>query len=101
MFRENLQFHKTLFAACGNSTLTEVIEQLQFKTHAIRSYSIGNPQLLATVCAQHQRMIDLLQGIERDEFVELLGKHIQPAKQAYLDQSRHKTSGPLAAATSR
>jgi DNA-binding GntR family transcriptional regulator len=101
VFRENLRFHNTLFAACGNSTLTEVIEQLQFKTHAIRSYSIGNPQLLATVCAQHQRMIDLLQGIERDEFVELLGKHIQPAKQAYLEQSRHKTSGALAAASSR
>jgi DNA-binding GntR family transcriptional regulator len=101
VFRENLQFHKTLFAACGNSTLTEVIEQLQFKTHAIRSYSIGNPQLLATVCAQHQRMIDLLQGIERDEFVELLGKHIQPAKQAYLDQTRHKTAGALAAVNAR
>lgn len=101
VFRENLQFHKTLFAACGNSALTEVIEQLQFKTHAIRSYSIGNPRLLATVCDQHQRMIDLLQGIERDEFVELLGKHIQPAKQAYLELSRHKSVAALMAATTR
>jgi hypothetical protein len=46
-------------------------------------------------------MIDLLQGIERDEFVELLGKHIQPAKQAYLDQTRHKTAGALAAVNAR
>jgi DNA-binding GntR family transcriptional regulator len=91
VFRENLQFHKALFAACGNGTLTDVIEQLQFKTHAIRSYSIGNPQLLATVCAQHGRMIELLQLNQRQEFVDLLGQHILPAKNAYLEQSRHKT----------
>lgn len=100
VFRENLQFHKTLFAACGNSTLTEMIEHLQFKTHAIRSYSIGNPQLLASICAQHSRMIELLQGRRREEFVRLLGEHIQPAKMAYLQQSRHKSSGSLAKASS-
>jgi DNA-binding GntR family transcriptional regulator len=91
VFRENLLFHQTLFAASGNASLTEVIEQLQFKTHAIRSYSIGNTKLLADICQEHASMIDYLRRGERDAFVELLGKHIQPAKNAYLEQSRHKS----------
>ncbi len=90
VFRENLVFHRTLFAACGNDALTEVIEQLHFKTHAIRSYSVGDPQILASARAQHARMIALLQTTKRDEFVELLDRHIQPAKNAYLQQSRHQ-----------
>jgi DNA-binding GntR family transcriptional regulator len=92
VFRENLKFHKALFAACGNAPLTEVIEQLQFKTHAIRSYSVGNPEILASVCQEHARMIELLQENRRAEFVDLLGQHIQPAKNAYLQQSRHKSA---------
>jgi hypothetical protein len=36
-------------------------------------------------------MIEYLRRGERDAFVELLGKHIQPAKNAYLEQSRHKS----------
>jgi DNA-binding GntR family transcriptional regulator len=90
VFRENIRFHKALFAACGNVPLTEVIEQLQFKTHAIRSYSVGNPQILANVRVEHARMIELLQTDRREEFVELLAQHIQPAKNAYLQQSRHR-----------
>lgn len=88
VFRENLKFHRTLFAACGNQALTEVIEQLHFKTHAIRSYSVGDPKILASARAEHERMIELLRTTNRDEFVELLGRHIQPAKTAYLQQSR-------------
>jgi DNA-binding GntR family transcriptional regulator len=101
VFRENIKFHKALFAACGNAPLTEVIEQLQFKTHAIRSYSVGNPQILASVCVEHARMIELLQESRRDEFVELLGQHIQPAKNAYLQQSRHKQQAFRATASPR
>ena len=101
VFRENLQFHKTLFAACGNVPLTDVIEQLQFKTHAIRSYSVGNPQLLSKVVEEHARMIELLSKGERAEFVKLLGQHIQPAKNAYLQQSRHKNGGSTSRANPR
>jgi DNA-binding GntR family transcriptional regulator len=92
VFRENLLLHRTLFAACGNVPLTEVIEQLAFKTHAIRSYSIGNPDVLANVCVDHARMIDLLQKADRKKFVALVAEHIQPAKKAYLALSRHKSA---------
>ncbi len=89
-FRENLKFHETIFAACGNTHLSDVIAQLAFKTHAIRSYSIGNPDLLRTVREQHSRMISLLEKGERKAFIELVKAHLQPAKEAYLQLSRHK-----------
>jgi len=99
VFRENLLFHKTFFAACGNATLVEVIEQLAMKAHAIRSYSIGNPELLALVCSEHAMLIALLQGTDRKRLVALVGRHIQPAKNAYLQLARHLDRPPRAAAS--
>jgi DNA-binding GntR family transcriptional regulator len=89
VFRENLLFHKTFFAACGNASLVEVIEHLAMKAHAIRSYSIGNPDLLVLVCSEHAMMIRLLKGNDRGPLVALVGQHIQPAKNAYLQLGRH------------
>src|SRR5450432_3284473 len=105
VFRENLLFHKTFFAACGNVPLVEVIEHLAMKAHAIRSYSIGNPELLALVCSEHAKMIGLLKGKDRKRLVALVGQHIQPAKNAYLQLARHLDRPPRVAikllATSR
>jgi DNA-binding GntR family transcriptional regulator len=96
VFRENLLFHKTFFAACGNASLVEVIEHLAMKAHAIRSYSIGNPDLLALVCREHAMMIELLKGNDRKRLVALVGQHIQPAKNAYLHLGRHLDRPPRA-----
>jgi DNA-binding GntR family transcriptional regulator len=90
VFRENLLFHKTFFAACGNAPLVEVIDMLAMKTHAIRSFSIGDPDLLAAVCREHAEMIDLLKRNERERLVTLVGQHLQPAKNAYLKLARHR-----------
>ena len=89
VFRENLLFHRTFFAACGNTHLVEVIEQLAMKAHSIRSYSIGNPEQLAVVCTEHAAMIELLKGKNRKRLAALVSQHIQPAKSAYLLLGRH------------
>ncbi len=88
-FRENLLFHRTFFAMCGNSPLVELIEQMALRTHAIRSYSIGDPALLKVVREQHQLMIDLLGTKDRRSLVDVVVRHIQPAKDAYLRLARH------------
>jgi DNA-binding GntR family transcriptional regulator len=90
VFRENLRFHKTLFSACGNTVLMNVIEELAFKAHAVRSYSILDPQLLASSRKEHASIIELLQKAERKALVDLLKAHIQPAKDAYLRLTSHK-----------
>lgn len=94
VFRENLLFHKTFFAACGNESLVQVIEQQAMKAHAIRSYSIGNPELLSMVRSEHALMIELLKGSDRKRLVALVRQHIQPGKRAYLQLGRHGDRPP-------
>jgi len=90
VFRENVKFHKTLFSACGNPVLEELIEGLAFKAHAVRGYAIIDPALLAAARKEHSRIIELLQKAERNALVNLIKDHIQPAKEAYLRLTRHK-----------
>ena len=59
------------------------------KAHAICSYSIGNPALLEAVCKEHFEMIELLKRGHRERLVALVGRHIRPAKEAYLQLARH------------
>lgn len=88
VFRLNLEFHNLLFAACGNEALAEAIRQFAFKAHAIRSYTIGNPKLLARVCDEHARMIRLLRGSDRKALAKVVSEHKQPARTAYLEAVR-------------
>jgi DNA-binding GntR family transcriptional regulator len=93
VFRLNLEFHQTLFEACGNAPLTEAISQFAFKAHAIRSYTIGDPNLLARVCKEHAQMIKLMRGSDRPALVKLVSEHKQPAKLAYIQASRRMERG--------
>jgi DNA-binding GntR family transcriptional regulator len=94
VFRENLLFHKTFFAACGNSHLAEAIEQFAFKAHAIRSIAIANPDLLAQVREEHAQMIRAIDAQDRRRLVKLVGAHIQPAKQVYLEMYKRVFKEP-------
>jgi len=88
VFRLNLKFHQTFFEACGNGPLTEAISQFAFKAHAIHAYTIGDPNLLARVCKEHAQLIKLTRGTNRQALIDLVAKHKQPAKVAYLEASR-------------
>lgn len=93
VFRLNLEFHKAFFEACGNATLADAISQFAFKSHAIRSYTIGDPNLLARVCKEHAQMIKLLSGSSRQALINLVSDHKQPAKLAYIQASRRIEAG--------
>lgn len=101
VFRLNLAFHQTLFEACGNAPLTEAIAQFAFRAHAIRSYTIGDPTLLARVCKEHAQMIRLMRGTDRQALLKLVAAHKQPAKSAYIQASRRMEGGIAGIATAR
>ncbi len=88
VFRLNLEFYNVLFAACGNAQLAEAIRQFAFKAHAIRSYTIGDPKLLARVREEHAYIIRLMRGGDRKALIKVVAEHKQPAKRAYLEASR-------------
>lgn len=80
----NNLFHDTLFGACGNPYLVEAIAHYSWIAHAIRSYRIGDPVLLAQAQAEHAQMIEALSVGDREWLVKLCVEHIIPSKQAYL-----------------
>ena len=80
----NNQFHDTLFGACGNAYLAEAIAHYSWLAHAIRSYRIGDPVLLAQAQVEHAEMIDALTAGDRERLVRLCVEHILPSKEAYL-----------------
>lgn len=88
VYRLNNDFHNTLFAACGNRHLTEAIAHYAWLAHAIRSYRIADPVLLAQARDEHGAIIDALEAGERERLVQLCVEHITPSKVAYLAARR-------------
>jgi DNA-binding GntR family transcriptional regulator len=87
IFRANVDFHRALFAACGNPFLATQISQLVSRVHAIRFQFVSEEGLIDR--ARHSReehgmMIDYLRSGDRQKLVELVARHILPSKNNYL-----------------
>ncbi len=90
VFRENIRFHRELFAICGNRVLVETIESLAQRSYAIRSYSHTDPQYLAAAREDHRAMIEALASGDRDRLVELCRRHLVPSREAYIRAYRRR-----------
>lgn len=88
VYRLNNAFHDTLFAACGNPYLIRAIGDHAWLAHAIRSYRIGDPALLAQAREEHGEMIAALETGDRERLVALCVAHILPSKEVYLATMR-------------
>jgi DNA-binding GntR family transcriptional regulator len=84
VFRANLEFHRVLFGACGNPYLAEQIDQLASRAHAIRFHAITDERLVNRAREEHGLMIDYLEKGNREKLVDIVARHIQPSKDAYL-----------------
>ena len=90
-FRANNEFHRALFAGCGNAYLSEAIGFFAQKTHVIRSFSIARPAYLREARVQHWAMIAALASGDRDELVKLCARHLDISKVPYIDAHRTAT----------
>jgi DNA-binding GntR family transcriptional regulator len=88
VYRLNNDFHNTLFGACGNRHLAEAIAHYAWLAHAIRSYRIADPVLLAQAREEHAAMIEALSAGDRERLARLCVEHIRPSKEAYLGARR-------------
>ncbi|WP_198516921.1 GntR family transcriptional regulator [Sinorhizobium meliloti] len=85
IFRSNLEFHRILFGACGNPFLAKQIDQLASRVHAIRFISDDRMVERAKDARQdHAKMIEYVQNGDRQSLVDIVARHIQPSKDAYL-----------------
>lgn len=79
----NNEFHRTIFGACDNRYLADMIERMWTETLAIRCYAIGDPLLLQRSEREHTEMIQALRQGDRAALVRLTVEHIYPALEAY------------------
>ena len=82
-FRANMQFHETLFGACGNPHLVELIQGLAQKVHGARSITAASPQHLQLARDEHAAMVEALAAGDRDRLVALCRRHLGPSRDAY------------------
>ena len=84
VFYCNLNFHRILYALCGNASLIETIEQLAQKVYGIRSYANADPGALDRARRDHLGMIKALRSSDREELIALTRRHLEPSPQAYI-----------------
>lgn len=90
VFRLNLLFHKTFFAACGNPQLAEAIQNFALKAHIARSLTISDPALLRRAVSEHGQLIELMEAGDRRRFVRMVVEHLVPSKEAYIENYRRR-----------
>jgi DNA-binding GntR family transcriptional regulator len=90
VFHSNLHFHRTLFNLCGNTCLSETIEQLAQKVYGIRSYANAFPESLDRARRDHVDMLVALRTANRDELIALTRRHLKPSPEAYLRAYRRR-----------
>lgn len=83
VFRKNIAFHKTIYRACNNPALFEAIELYMMKSHAIRSYTFINPQLVDQMATEHLAMIEALVNGDLKLLKNLMLEHLKPARETY------------------
>ncbi|WP_204352621.1 GntR family transcriptional regulator [Salinicola halophilus] len=93
VFRHNIDFHRTLFAACGNPYLSETINDFAQKAHAIRFIGTTDRESIELARDEHRGMIDALEREDREAFSRLCHRHLQPSKERYLRLYRQREGG--------
>lgn len=94
IFRSNLEFHRILFDACGNPFLAKQIDQLASRVHAIRFISDHRMVERAKDAREdHSKMIEYMQSGDRPKLMEIVGRHILPSKDAYLQLANIQWQG--------
>jgi DNA-binding GntR family transcriptional regulator len=83
-FRANMVFHETLFGACGNPHLVELIQGLAQKVHGARSITAASPEHLQLARDEHAAMVEALAAGDRDRLVALCRQHLGPSRDAYI-----------------
>lgn len=83
-FRANMAFHETLFAACGNPHLVELIQAMAQKVHGARSITAASAEHLALARDEHLGMIEAIRAGDRARLVALCRRHLGPSRDAYI-----------------
>ncbi len=84
IFRTNQEFHRLLFALCGNPFLSQSIEEYARKTHGIRFGVLTARESQLQSQREHHELLEVLASGERERLIALTVAHLAPSRDRYL-----------------
>jgi DNA-binding GntR family transcriptional regulator len=93
VFRDNIDFHRRLFAHCGNEALIEAINTFAQKSHAYRHIFLNDRPYLLWAAEDHAKIVAAVRAGDRAALVELCRNHLAPAKNYYVKTYRSRFAG--------
>lgn len=84
IFRTNHEFHRLLFAQCGNAFLSQSIEDFARRTHAIRFGALMSRERQLQSQKEHHELLAVLAEGARARLIELTVAHLVPPRDHYL-----------------
>lgn len=88
IFRTNNAFHQRVFSLCDNTYLIEDIANYAQRVHCIRSICVADEGIMRQAVMDHEAIVEALAEGDRPQLIELIHKHIMPAKTRYLELYR-------------
>lgn len=85
IFRINIEFHRAIFALCGNAHLAEAIETFGQKAHGVRSFALSDRAYLETAKGDHWSILDALERADRAALLAVSTRHMRASQFAYAD----------------
>jgi DNA-binding GntR family transcriptional regulator len=75
-YPNDADFHRGLFAAIGNSSLTSAAEDIQTRISVARARSAREPKRAVEALAEHRAILDAIGGGRADEAARLMEQHL-------------------------
>jgi DNA-binding GntR family transcriptional regulator len=86
MIEVDSEFHRTIFRACHNNYLYEMIDYLRTKAHIVRFNAWSLPHRIEQSILEHREMIRAIEDRNLSQFEKLIVKHLTFSKDSYMSQ---------------
>jgi DNA-binding GntR family transcriptional regulator len=86
MIEKDSEFHRTIFRACRNRHLSNIIDYLRTKAHIVRYNAWSLPHRIEQSILEHREMIKSIEEKDLSRFEKLIVKHHTISRDSYLDQ---------------
>ncbi len=80
------EFHRTIFNACHNRYLSDMIDFLRTKAHIVRFNAWSLPHRIEQSVIEHREMIKAIENRNLSKFEKLILNHLTFSKESYMSQ---------------
>lgn len=86
MIEKDSEFHRSIFRACRNSYLYDMIDFLRTKAHIVRFNAWSIPHRIEQSIIEHREIIKAIEDRNLSQLEKLILKHLTISKNSYMSQ---------------